>query len=175
MCGTEVSSYALTTDIWTSRNNEAYTGVTVHFINTSYQLKAYLLETVEFPGAHTGVNIAAELQQVLDNWKLPEDNLSVVTTDDITGWLRMPCFSHTLQLAVEVVLKLPEVSRALARCRNIVSHFNRSSKSTYLLTQKQISLQHEQLNLVQDVTTRWNSAYYMAKICYLKNSQSVLP
>jgi len=172
LCSAEISSYALTTDIWTSRHNEAYTGVTIHFVNTSYQLKAYLLETVEFPEAHTGVNIAAELQHVLNNWKLLEDNLSVVTTDngsnivaafDITGWLRMPCFSHTLQLAVEVVLKLPEVSRALARCRNLVSHFNRSSKSTYLLKQKQISLQHEQLSLVQDVSTRWNSAYYMAK------------
>ena len=62
LCGTEISSYALTTDIWTSRHNKAYTGVTVHFVNTSYQVKAYLLQTVEFPGAHTGVNITAELQ-----------------------------------------------------------------------------------------------------------------
>ena len=50
---------------------EARTGVTVHFVNRFYQLKAYLLETNEFPGAHTGVNIAVELQQVLDNGKLP--------------------------------------------------------------------------------------------------------
>ena len=172
LCSSEISSYALTTDVWTSRHNEAYTGVTVHFVAKSFQLKAYLLETVEFPVAHTGVNIAAELQLVLDNWKLPEDNLSAVTTDngsnivaafDITRWLRMPCFSHTLQLAVEVVLKLPEVSRALARSRQLISHFNRSSKSTYLFKQKQISLQHKQLSLVQDVSTRWNSAYYMAE------------
>ena len=65
----------------------------------------------------------------------------------------MPCFSLTLQIAVEVVPKLPAVFRALARCRNLVSHFNRFSKSTYLLKQKQISIQHEQLNLVQDVAT----------------------
>ena len=44
----------------------------------------------------------------------------MVAAYDITGWLKMPCFSHTLQLAVEAVFKLPEVSRALARYRNVV-------------------------------------------------------
>ena len=79
----------------------------------------------------------------------------------ILGWPHMPCFSHTLQLAVEDAMKLPEVSKALARCRRLVSHFNHSSKSTYLLRQKQADLHHKQLSLVQDVPTRWNSTYYM--------------
>ena len=168
----DVDSYALTTDIWSSRHNQAYTGVTIHFVDSTYQLKAYLLETVEFPDAHTGVNIAEELQEILKNWKLTQAKLSAVTTDngtnivaafEITKWRRMPCFSHTLQLAVEVSLKLPEVSRALARCRHLVAHFNRSVKSSYLLKQKQIDLHHKPLALVQDVSTRWNSAYYMAE------------
>ena len=71
----------------------------------------------------------------------------------------MPGFSHTLQLAVEVVLKLPEVLRALARCRHLVAHFNCSAKSTYLLKQKQ----RKTLALVQDVSAQWNLAYYMAE------------
>lgn len=75
----------------------------------------------------------------------------------------MPCFNHTLQLAVEQVLKLPRVSSALARCRRLVSHFSHSAKSTYMLKQKQTNLQCKQLGLVQDVVTGWNSAYYMAE------------
>ena len=168
----DVSYYALTTDIWTSRHNEAYTGITIHFVNATYQLKSYLLETQVFPEAHTGSNIAEELQEILKNWKLPQDKISAITTDngtnivaalEIVQWKRMQCFSHTLQLAVEVVLKLPEVSRALARCRHLVAHFNRSAKSTYLLKQKQVNLHQKTLALVQDVSTRWNSAYYMAE------------
>ena len=107
LTSTEISSYALTSDIWTSCHNEAYTGVTIHFVNKFYQLKAYLLGTIEFPGAHTctSVNIATELEQVLDNWKLPQYKLSAVTTDndsnivaasDITEWLRMPCIPCNL-------------------------------------------------------------------------------
>ena len=168
----DVGYYALTADIWTSRHNEAYTGITIHFVNATYQLESFLLETLEFPQSHTGTNIAKELQEILENWRLPEDKISAITTDngtnivaalEIKQWKRMPCFSHTSQLAVEVVLKLPEVSRALARCRHLVAHFNRSAKSTYLLKKKQIDLRHKTLALVQDVSTRWNSAYYMAE------------
>ena len=104
--------------------------------------------------------------------KLHKQGLSAVTTDncsnvvsaiDILGCIRMPCFSHTLQLAVEQVLKLTRVSSALVRCRRPVSHFNHSVKSTYMLNQKQTNLQCKKLGLVEDVVTRWNSAYYMAE------------
>ena len=131
-----------------------------------------MLGTCEFSDSHTAVNIAEELQQILQDWKLPTDCLSAATTDngrniamamEILGWPHMLCFSHTLHLAVEDAMKLPEVSKALARCRRLVSHFNHSSKSTYLLRQKQADLHHKQLSLVQDVPTRWNSVYYMVE------------
>ena len=121
-----VDNFALTTYIWTSRHNQAYTGLTIHYVNDRYDLQTQLLETVEFPDSHTGVNISEELKAILDEWGLAHDNLSAVTTDNGTNivstmellqWSRMPCFSHTLQLAVKVVLKLPEVSCTLARCR----------------------------------------------------------
>ena len=67
---------------------------------------------------------------------------------------------------------LPEVSRALARCRHLVTHFNRSTKSTYLLKEKQVNLHRKTLALVQDVNTQWNSAYYMAERL-LSQQQSV--
>ena len=112
------------------------------------------------------------MQAILGEWNLSQDELSAVTTDngsnivlatEILGWPRMPCFSHTLQLAVEQAMSLPNVSRALARCRRLVSHFNHSSKSTYLLKQKQEDLHHSQHSLIQDVSTRWNSAFYMVQ------------
>ena len=68
---------------------------------------------------------------------------------------------HTLQLAVEQALKLPDISKLTGRCKCLVAHFNRSSKSYALLRQKQIALRHEQHALVNDVVTRWNSSYYM--------------
>ena len=133
------------------------------------EIKCWL--TKEFPEDYTGANFAEELEAILDEWKLDKHGLCAVTTDNcsnivcatrILDGIRMPCFSHTLQLAIEEVVKIPVVSKALARCRCLVSLFNHSAKSTYMLKQKQSHLQHKQLALVQDVVTRWNSAYYMA-------------
>jgi len=43
----------------------------------------------------------------------------------------------------------------------LAGHFNHSSKSSYLLQQKQYDLKHKQHHLIQSVATRWNSTYYM--------------
>ena len=64
----------------------------------------------------------------------------------INDWINVPCFSHTLNLAVEKVLLLPEVSKAVARCHHLVSHFHHSSKSSYFVESKtrRLTLSHSQ-------------------------------
>ena len=78
--------------------------------------------------------------------------------------------SHTLNLTVEKVLLLPEVSKTVACCRRLVSHFHHSSKSSYLLKTKQEDLHHPTHSLIGDVVTRWNSTFYMIE-CVLEQQQ----
>ena len=166
------TTVALTTDIWTSRANHGYTGLTIHHISKDFDLNHHLLETKEFPESHTAVNVANELTTILAEWKIEESKVAAISTDNgmnITaadrnlGWTHLPCFSHILQLSVEKVLKLPRVVKAIARCKRIVTHFNHSSKSSHLLKEKQSNHGHKQHSLIQDVITRWNSAHYMIK------------
>ena len=93
----------------------------------------------------------------MDEWGLSLDQVSAVTTDDaltmvlamnVLEWTRIPCFSHSLQLAVEETLKLSQVSCALARCRGLISHFHHSALSLHMLWQKQVDLHQEQLCLL---------------------------
>ena len=137
-----ISHFAITTDIWTSRASHSYIGMTMHYVSEAFELQSHMLGTSEFPESHTAENVVEALQHILQDWKLPADSLSIATTDngrnialamEILGWPHMPCFSHTLQLAVEDTMKLPEVSKALASYRRLVTHFNHSAKSTYLL------------------------------------------
>ena len=51
--------------------------------------------------------------------------------------VRLSCFSHTLQLFVERAMTIPEITKVSARYHRLVSHFNDSSKSLYLLKEKQ--------------------------------------
>ena len=90
-----VDSFALTTDIWKSRHNQAYTGLTVHYVDDCYLLQSHLLENVEFPESHTGINISEELEAILEIWKLPQDNLSALTTDNGTNNYYCFCFRNS--------------------------------------------------------------------------------
>lgn len=142
---TDNGHYSITTDLWTSRANQAYYCVTILYITPNFTLSSHLLETKEFSDSHSAENVAMELRSILDQWELSTENVVAATTDNyanvvraiqINDWLNVPCFSHTLNLAVEKVLLLPKVSKAVARCRRLVSHFHHSSKSTYLLKTK---------------------------------------
>ena len=165
-----ISSYSCTTDMWTSRAQHAYISLTVHYLDDDFSLCNNLLAVKEFSETHTGSNIADELESMLQEWNLSLDGLTSFTTDnginvanaiDMMGRIRVPCISHCLNLAVDKACSISDVSKALARCRRLVSHFNHSSKSSYLLKQKQEILSHPSHSLIQDVSTRWNSAYYM--------------
>jgi len=65
-----------------------------------------MLETKEFQIEHTGVQIASELRDILQNWDLSEDNLIAATTNNGSnivcaleqlGWNNIKCFAHTAQ------------------------------------------------------------------------------
>ena len=172
-------NYSITTDLWTSRANQAYCCVTIHYITPDFILRSHLLETKEFSDSHSAENVAEELRSILNQWELSTDKVVAATTDNCTNmvraiqlndWMNVPCFSHTLNLAVEKVLLLPVVSKAVARCRRLVSHFHHSSKSSYLLKTKQEDLRHPTHSLIGDVVTRWNSTFYMIE-CVLEQQQ----
>ena len=117
-------------------------------------------------------NLSGDLQESLTRWNLSEDKLVAVTTVnarnivnaiEILSWQHFGCFAHTLQLRVMKTMQVPQVSKALGRARNLVGHFHHSSKSSYVLKQKQTDLHTDHLNLIQDVVTCWNSSYYMVE------------
>ena len=162
--------FSITTDMWSSLAHHGYIAVTIHFINQNFEMENFLLDTREMLGSHTAENLAEELQAaVLNEWGLSSTNLAAVVTDNASNilcalsnleWSNFGYFSHTLQLAVVEATSIPELSRALGR---LVSHFHHSLNSSYLLKQKQLDLHVPQHSLVQEVSTRWNSSYYMVE------------
>ena len=50
----DVTSYALTTDVWSSRAMQSCTGVIIHFIDPNFCLCSYLLNVKELLDSHTG-------------------------------------------------------------------------------------------------------------------------
>ena len=91
------------------------------------------------------------------------DNASnMVAAISKTPWRHLPCFAHSLNLVVQdSITRTSDISDLQKQCKDIVSHFHRSAKSTTKLreVQKQLSLPEHKLK--QDVVTRWNSTYAM--------------
>ena len=85
----------------------------------------------------------------------------VLASQLLEDWDDLPCFGHTLQLAVKSGLDLAIISRLTAVCRKIVGHFKHSVVAMGALREKQQSMNIAQHALVQDVATRWNSTYLM--------------
>ena len=164
----KLTSIALTTDIWSSRQGLSYCCLTAHAIADNWTLESYVLETFNFNTEHTGLHISTELSRIVNDWGSPEisccvtDNASNMNCGiELTGWNHLPCFAHTLNLVQDSLGAEPGLSVIKEKCKAIVAHFHRSTKSSEKLRSTQQQLNMPELKLIQDVVTRWNSTYLM--------------
>ena len=82
---------------------------------------------------------------------------------EATGLLQnyFPCFAHTINLSVSKALNVPEIQRVLGKCRQLVAVFKHSYLKKLQLVQQEKLLGIKELQVIQDVCTRWNSALFM--------------
>ncbi|KAL6463247.1 hypothetical protein MHYP_G00276380 [Metynnis hypsauchen] len=76
------SKITLTTDAWTSIANEAYLGVTCHFINKDWELTSYNLTTMPLEERHTAVNIAEWVEKAAEKFGFSLSNVLAVVHDN---------------------------------------------------------------------------------------------
>ena len=164
-------SLSITTDLWTSQHqNRAYISVTAHFITVSFTFLLRRLAAREISVDHSAVSLAKVLQEIFEEWKIDHKVYGATTDNDKNivnacvdhlKLVHMPCIGHTLQLAVKSALEITSVKKALGRCRKCVEHFNRSTKATYKLREKQQLLKIPQHAVIQDCITHWGSTLHM--------------
>ncbi|XP_063749861.1 E3 SUMO-protein ligase ZBED1-like [Eleginops maclovinus] len=170
------SKITLTTDCWTSVATEAYLGITCHFLNEKFELTSYVLTTMPLEERHEAENIAKWLEESVEKMGISfkEDILAIVHDNaaNIVAALRIlhdrygvashRCAGHTLQLVIGHALKKdPQINRTLGAARSLVEHFKKSELASTKLKTKQKSMGVVENKLTQDVSTRWNSSYYM--------------
>jgi len=166
---------SLTTDTWTSTNNESFMSLTGHYLTENFVPHNTCIMVRNVPGSHTAENIAKELTEALAEWSLPlpshqtvfmitDNGRNMVNAAQLANFRWKPCFAHTPQLVIEDGLKDSSVSglkTILSKCRSIVGHFKHSSLATgkLITVQEQLGLPVHRLK--QDVATQWNSQFGM--------------
>ncbi len=169
------TSIALTTDIWTSKATQAFATTTGHFLDGDWNLVSYVLETIHFPGSHTGIRISEQIKGSLTRCGLQPSQVSAVVHDEAANvvlagkilwdsdeWESVVCAAHSLQNAVKGAVEKRAMQNLLAKCRRLVGHFKHSALATHGLEEKQTALGFKPTrHVVQEVATRWNSTFHM--------------
>ena len=81
-----------------------------------FQLISRVLNTSQIDEEHTAANLATHLKSVLNQWKISDNKVIAVVTDnkvnilkaikDFTPFHHISCFAHTLNLVIKTPLKL---------------------------------------------------------------------
>lgn len=164
-----VSAVCLTSDGWTSRNNQSFIAITAHFLDPKkeIQLSSVLLGCTSFAQSHTADNLAAFMKDTIAEWGL-SDRVAAIVTDNAANmklaaekcnWRRLSCFAHTINLIVHSGLEV--IQDIVLKVKDIVSYFKRSSHALAKLQDMQKQTGSLILKLKQDCPTRWNSTYDM--------------
>ena len=81
------SKISFTTDIWTNLSNEAFMGVTAHYIDDNWNLRSFTLDIIPLEEKHTGNYIALKIQDILEEFDLCSKTLAI-TTDNASNAIK---------------------------------------------------------------------------------------
>ncbi|KAJ8915455.1 hypothetical protein NQ315_003218 [Exocentrus adspersus] len=126
-----------------------------------------LLDYSAFSASHTSSNLATEIRRIIEEWHLDKKVIMVISDNasnikkavkDELKLKHLGCYAHTINLIGQDALK--KVSGVLEKIKSVVGFFRRSSSGMAKLLEQQKQFT-QQLKLIQDVQTRWNSTYCM--------------
>lgn len=158
----------MTTDCWTSRNTESYIAITVHFLDSNFVLKSILLSCHSFNESHTSEHLSEQINTTLNTWGI-RNKIGLAVSDNaynvqnalsILKLKHFGCFAHTLNLIVQSAIS--KESDIINKVKSICTHFHKSTtaNSKFMTYQKNNGIK-EPKKILQDISTRWNSTFYM--------------
>lgn len=185
--------FSITTDHWTSPNDETFSCLTVHWIENGEMHRAVLAFEV-FHGTTTGVALGEDFQRVFDLYDFDLKYVVAVVTDTTgnmntfgeclrqKGVAHLYCVDHVLNLNSKLAYNdtnLPDSVNAMKSARALVEYFTKSTQAMEkLLQQQRVNANYDgrkPLKAIQDVVTRWWSTYRMlARLRYLRKAIQVL-
>jgi hypothetical protein len=172
--------FSLTTDIWSACNMVSYLGITIHWVNTEWQMQILLLDIVLLHDAHTAENITDTICNILCDFVIG-DRLLSITTDNGANMVKMGhllhnkieqqfenpnviylhCVAHILNLGVHVGLQ--KISSEVKKARTFSSKLRNSPLLLEDMKKIARSLEEDFKMPETDVPTRWNSTYLMLR------------
>ncbi|GES82328.1 zinc finger BED domain-containing protein RICESLEEPER 2-like [Rhizophagus clarus] len=180
---------SFTIDIWTSPSAKSFLSLTAHYIDDDWKLNNVLVDFIQIFGKHMGENIKNAFMLGINKLSI-QNKIMGITTDNASNNLtfvdalakennsfqkdnHFRCFAHVINLCVQDALK--ELDDKLSRLRTLLNKIHHSPQR-----QEKLSFNCElhginNLKVVLDVSTRWNSTFDMInRALYLKEALNSL-
>lgn len=174
-----VNALALTTDCWTSVNDEHFIAFTVHYLNKDLELKSNFLQCFSSLQKFNEIDIGLFIDELASNWYLHDKIMAVITagSEEVKKAVlncnmnHIPCFAQILNQIV--MAGLVKINSLTLKVRNVVQYFNRSSMALSKFHEIQKEMGLPDLKLVIDTPSRWDTTFNMFTI-FLKNKVPLL-
>ncbi len=171
----------LTTDAWTSCNNVTFITCTAHFVHPkTWVLHHFPLGLFKKEGTSLAEDVVRHVENIWDDYQIEHSKITCVVTDteatmvkaarifarhaqqDGTEFSWHGCVDHVLNLVTKLAFTDFNGSEGVMHAaRDLVGYFSSSSQAEAVLLSKQIP--GSAVKCIQDVTTRWWSAYSMCE------------
>lgn len=162
-----MESIAFTNDCWTSRSNDPHISLTAHYIDEDFNLNNWTPFVKPFPGSHTGERIKVKLENMIDNFELPEDvdmwsvhdnAANVRLAVSMSDLVEFTCKNHTIQLSVnDAFAECTGMQAAVDSCKSLATLTHKSSMASEAIKKECEELDIDFQTLKPDCPTRWDS------------------
>ena len=168
-----VDQVALTSDGWTSRANDPFQSMTIHYADDDFALKRFCIDCHCFEGRHTANTIAKLLDEILSNIVgLKEETAKVCVHDAaanmIAGVARSKindsfvCLDHILNTILKAAIQECQLAKqAIERATELSSRCHRSTLTEQIIKKEckrvggnKITIYYILINFASTVSTR---------------------
>ena len=182
----DVPSMSFTSDIWSSRNNDSFVSLSVHFCTNKMELVHLVPYCAYFPVRHTGVNIKIKIDGMIEELNLNSPHLAKYIIHDNAANAKKAfechdslkqlfCLNHTLELALGDTTKEDicgmVVCKSMKKCNQLAVQVRKSPLLTEELRRACHRVDLNFTTLKPAVKTRWNSAHInISSVLRVKNA-----
>jgi hypothetical protein len=126
-----VEGVHFTSDHWTSKNNDAYQALTLHYVTDGWEYKKWTVECKNAEGRHTGEAIAALTDSMINSIPgLKNDTYKSMTTDAAANMHKamaeslvidshLRCIDHIINTCVQKALKKKPSAKPYRNARTL--------------------------------------------------------
>lgn len=168
---------SFTTDCWTSRANDPFLSLTLHYISPEWELVRFLVACIPFEGRHTAQRLAGALDETIqtifglsmDPVKSPKvvvhdaaANMKATIPRSTLGLKSFICLDHRLQTMLKKIFKsIPGLDDLMKQATKLATKCHQSALTCEKIREEAKSINDTYVKVVAPVATRWNSNFLM--------------